>query len=89
MGEVGEAVFENRPADTVEEDVDTVRREGAQAGVDIVAAMVDRGIETGLFQQPRAFAGPPAMPITVQPRVFAIWPATEPVAPAAAETSTV
>ena len=35
------------------------------------------------------FSGPPAVPITWQPRILAIWPATDPVAPAAPETTTV
>src|SRR6266403_4079816 len=32
---------------------------------------------------------PPAVPITRQPLILAIWPATEPVAPAAPDTTTV
>ena len=31
----------------------------------------------------------PAIPITLQPKSFAIWPTTEPTAPLAAETTTV
>ncbi|MEU4811323.1 hypothetical protein AB0H20_19170 [Nocardia fluminea] len=32
---------------------------------------------------------PPATPITLHPSAFAIWPAMDPVAPAAPDTSTV
>src|SRR5262245_51146250 len=35
------------------------------------------------------FAGPPAIPIVRQPLIFAICPTTDPVAPAAPETTTV
>ena len=35
------------------------------------------------------FSGPPAMPTTRAPAILAICPATDPVAPAAAETTTV
>ena len=37
----------------------------------------------------RHFSGPPAMPTTRAPAILAIWPAIDPVAPAAAETTTV
>jgi len=37
----------------------------------------------------RHFSGPPAMPTTRAPAIRAICPATEPVAPAAADTTTV
>lgn len=37
----------------------------------------------------RHFCGPPAMPTTRAPAILAICPATDPVAPAAADTTTV
>src|ERR1700737_2338165 len=37
----------------------------------------------------RHFSGPPAMPTTLAPAILAICPASDPVAPAAAETTTV
>src|SRR6516165_7721967 len=37
----------------------------------------------------RHFSGPPAIPTTRAPAILAIWPATDPVAPAAADTTTV
>ena len=37
----------------------------------------------------RHFSPPPAMPMARQPLILAIWPASEPTAPAAAETTTV
>jgi hypothetical protein len=45
-------------------------------------AVVDAGLEPEV-------SAPPAMPMTRAPAILAIWPATEPVAPAAAETTTV
>ncbi len=37
----------------------------------------------------RHFSSPPAIPMTRQPLILAIWPATLPTAPAAPETTTV
>ena len=35
------------------------------------------------------FSGPPAMPTTRQPRILPSWPAIDPTAPAAPDTTTV
>jgi hypothetical protein len=42
-----------------------------------------------LIDEPTHFSLPPAVPMTRQPLILAIWPATEPVAPAALDTTTV
>ena len=75
-------------ADVLEVHVDAVRAGLASAPSSRVVT-VDRRVEAELVDEPRALVGAAGDPDDAAPRSFASWPATEPTAPAAAETTTV
>ena len=81
--------FQNVTANVIEVDVHFVGTGGLDLLADVALFVIYDLIEARLFLQPCALFAPPAMPTTRQPLMRAIWPATEPVAPAAPETSTV
>ena len=81
---------EDVASDVVEVDVDALGAQLAQARVDVLALVVDGGVEAAPPSTSQShFSLPPAMPTTRHPLIRAIWPATEPVAPAAPDTTTV
>jgi hypothetical protein len=86
---VRERGVEDLPADVVEVDVDALRAVLAQRAAVVLRLVVDRRVEAEVLDDVRHFSGPPAMPTTRQPLIFAIWPTSPPTAPAAPETTTV
>jgi hypothetical protein len=89
---VVEAGIENIAADVLEDHVDALRRSRrdlCRELVHVLAAVVDGDVEAVALHQPLALLGPPAMPMTLlAPLILAIWPTSEPTAPAAPVTST-
>ena len=76
-------------AGVVEEHVHALGRELAQPRVDVLALVVDAGVEARLAPHPVALRLEPAMPIARAPLRRAICPTMQPTGPEAAETSTV
>ena len=77
-------------ADILEIDVDAVRAGlGERRRADCWQRWSTQSSKPSVSCTHRHLSGPPAMPTTRAPARLAIWPATEPTAPEAAETTTV
>ena len=88
--ELREHRVEDVAADVVEIDVDALGAMLAQRLLDVLALVVDGGVEAELVDEVAGTSpAPPAMPTTRQPLILAICPTTVPTAPAAPETTTV
>ncbi|MGY1940728.1 hypothetical protein [Nocardia gipuzkoensis] len=72
-------MLEDATADGVEEHVDAIGGQLGQSQVDVVAMAASKPARSVLNEH---FFAPPAIPLTLQPRVFAIRPAMDPVTPA-------
>ncbi len=76
-------------ADVVEVEIDALRRNPAQLLGEVTGAVVYGGVQPECVGEVPRLLGAPADPITSEaPRAFASWAATEPTAPAAADTQT-
>ena len=89
-GQAVEHGVEDRAADVVEVDVDPVGAQLLEPGPDVVGAVVDGAVEAEVVDQPAGLvAGAADADRPGSPWILAIWAASEPVAPAAADTTTV
>ena len=87
--DAGEYLVKDGAPNVVEEDVDPVGTKRRKSSAEVLALVVDSGVEVPFVDEPFALFLAARRTDNAAALIFAIWPAIEPVAPAAPDTTTV